>query len=347
MIQVVPILVPFPMEGVRHRTFPIVLDQMVSLSRKLKFDLWDGTTIDVSVKLYRKLEKIPKFSRLWEIPRKARTYWFLQFSGKVCLENVECSVDSKGEKYAVSLKEADRVSCEILSEEFQQRVSDFLLAANIAMPGTFNSDAGLIFVGNDFYEKTDGLFSVLDMAVQLAQDLEWPPISNLLLCEVWVWLNRVEGFKNGVGRGPIGRSVGAFSRLFFNVLGAQDLTQELVWSLIGLEAIYGRDNEGARSQLLRKSEVLLGKPLSQMKKLGRVYDHRSRFLHGDVDFPLRYTHFDGEEDFEDFLNENSESAKFAMAVLVSTLQQLVKRNLYNVEFGYTLTKLHNTKGITR
>jgi hypothetical protein len=111
---------------------------------------------------------------------------------------------------------------------------------------------------------------------------------------------------------------------------------DLVWILLGLEALYSKGNVGLKEQLLGKTEALLGPRTENKKAFGTVYDFRSRFLHGDVDLPLRFTEFDAVQKYEDFHVELSRNEHLALAVLLSTLQWMVSRNATELVFEYCL-----------
>lgn len=66
-----------------------------------------------------------------------------------------------------------------------------------------------------------------------------------------------------------------------------------------------------------------------------MYDFRSRFVHGDIDFPLAYV--SDTIDLDTFNREARDAELLATATLVGTLQQLVVRGLREFEFEYRLT----------
>jgi hypothetical protein len=140
---------------------------------------------------------------------------------------------------------------------------------------------------------------------------------------------------DGVGVGRLGRALSALSHLTTDGNAAGN-SIELAWVLLGLEALYTRGNVGLKEQLLGKTEAILGPRTENKKLFGAVYDFRSRLIHGDVDIPVRFTTFDGVEKYEKFHAERYDHEALATAVLIATLQWMIKSNLYSLDFYYSV-----------
>src|SRR6185312_4459316 len=129
------------------------------------------------------------------------------------------------------------------------------------------------------------------------------------------WLQSLPGFDEGIGRGKVGRAVSALAHVLSS---DHEYEQILLWSLLGLEALYGQDEGSKGAQLTRKSELLLGPIAAHKKELNSSYQVRSKFVHGSVDIPLPYTPYDAHEDFGKFHDSNSDAAAYACAVLIAS-----------------------------
>ena len=103
----------------------------------------------------------------------------------------------------------------------------------------------------------------------------------------------------------------------------------LVWALIGLEALYGKGNVGLKSQLIEKTESLLGKMTMFKKEFGQMYDFRSRLVHGDKNF-----HFKGFERIPEdgFSSQLRVSEDLAITTLISTLKHMCSNNVHELNF---------------
>ncbi len=88
-------------------------------------------------------------------------------------------------------------------------------------------------------------------------------------------------------------------------------------------------------QLRKKIYTLLGTPEAHKKRFPRMYDLRSRVIHGQLDFSSAYSTGGGPKD-ERFYKELGEATDLATALLLATLQQLVKRSWRGLQFSYSV-----------
>lgn len=220
-------------------------------------------------------------------------------------------------------------------EGFEKWIYDIIVAANIAKPGTLEMGKGSLFQ-NGYEHAIDemGKAFLLRGARDLATFAGWPKIQALDIAKVWKWLAKQEGFMEGFGGGPTGRAVNAFSRLFG--IQAQDDVTNLLWALVGIEALYTEGQGSLMQQVKEKSQVLLGKQEEHRKKLSRMYDFRSRFVHGDLDFSGKRAAF-GNKDTSRHNKELLETICFAEAILVASLQKLVELDWAGPSFSYQVT----------
>jgi hypothetical protein len=102
-----------------------------------------------------------------------------------------------------------------------------------------------------------------------------------------------------------------------------------------LEAIYAEGASGLRQQLVAKTHALFGPPQTHKKAFGSMYDFRSRFVHGDVDFPLAYDQRDYDQ--LGFTEEVETAIEVALAVLLATLQAMARSGSHRLTFTYVVT----------
>ncbi len=183
-------------------------------------------------------------------------------------------------------------------------------------------------IDGQYVEHTGRKLSFGEIYTEI-KELTWPIFKAISFSSVMRWLYSLEGFELAFPRGQVGRAVSSFSK----VVSDENSDIGFIWALIGLEALYGRDAGGGKSfQLLRKSEVLLGKRTSHKKSLNKLYDFRSRYLHGDIDIPLHHSHWDAVEGYVQHLESIFSSSALATTVLVCSIQELVERGLHKLEF---------------
>ena len=69
------------------------------------------------------------------------------------------------------------------------------------------------------------------------------------------------------------------------------------------------------------------------KKFSKMYEVRSRLIHGQIDFSSAYS--STEDPKQDRVEKDIEEATtFATVLLIATLQELVKRNWRELRFSY-------------
>jgi hypothetical protein len=206
----------------------------------------------------------------------------------------------------------------------------------VARPGTVRLEKGALYVNGRYHKNLKGVFSSLDDAILHSQErVNWPVVRSLAIKKVWDWMTRLKGFDQGIGEGRAGRAMAALSYLAIaDSLIDNDL--DIVWALMGLEAIYCHGSSGVMNQLLEKCQLLLG-PLERNKKiLSEMYNLRSRVVHGNFDLPVRYSYYDSSPKYEKFHLGTYRAALLAQVMLVATIQQLIERDLTELNFKHIL-----------
>ncbi len=221
-----------------------------------------------------------------------------------------------------------------VTHEFEKIINDFRIAVNIAFPGFFDIGAGYIFVDNKKYSyvKIESSYSFLLESVLEAQKRKWPEISILNIKKTWEWLLKRENFVKAMSSNAIERALSSFTYLFNS-----DNHEDLFYSLIGLEAIYTKGKQGISEQLREKSIALFGEPENYKSSLSKMYDIRSKFIHGSLNFPSKYYIYDGLEQFDKFeTQEYIQCLKISEALLVATIQQFVIRDAETLDYSLTI-----------
>lgn len=263
--------------------------------------------------------------------------WFLETS-------VDFSIDPRAEQETREVfREHEPADEDIFSflvssasNSMINRLKDISLSANIARPGGLNYDAPLVFLDNDFVDRSSsGSTSSFSEAMRAAEEYKWPPIKSLSILECWSWLQGIPGFEERRSQSRLGRAVAALTYLLKNRFPDEN-ELALVWAMLGLEALYGRSNSGLKSQILEKSESFLGPRTGHKKIFSWMYDYRSRLLHGDLDIIFSHNDFDATNEHEKFTIELGRCESVATAILISTLQNMCVEGRYTLDFGYKL-----------
>lgn len=210
-----------------------------------------------------------------------------------------------------------------------QHLTEILLAAQLSYPSLINTRRGVVFIDDEIHGFIPEQGGFLIGFFEPFLKLNWLEIRSIPFKQVWEWLQKQGVFSEYLGKTPIQRGICAFTHLHDR--SSDDLSQ-LFWALVGLEAIFGRGRGDLRKQLAEKIQKYLGKLKAFKNIIGKLYDYRSLFIHGDLPFrPWKALDF---EDAEQSRVE-AESSKFssiACSILTATLQKMVIEDRDSLEF---------------
>ncbi|MCW5695211.1 MAG: hypothetical protein KIS96_00610 [Bauldia sp.] len=216
--------------------------------------------------------------------------------------------------------------------EINHQISDIVISSNIAELGTIAIDSGGI-LSEVLNQEIDSVRSLSDSAYEELEKSGWPRIGHAPLLEVHHWYSGLNGTTAGHSSNPIERAACAFSHLFHKSPDAGPMA-DLVWSLIGVEALLG---EAGESRRLTDKAVLLFPPnksagLSEInKRLRACYDFRSRMIHGNINIRARRIRWDGDDPLKlHYLRSELEETDFAVGFLSQLLLYCYKHSLKEV-----------------
>jgi hypothetical protein len=215
-------------------------------------------------------------------------------------------------------------------------LGDMFMAINIAHPGMLRVDRGSIFIGDELYSTTRGYYHHLYMTLLEANQKEWPKLGTISLSRSFDWVSNIPGMDIGFPTGKIGRAISAFSNLFTSTAYSEEKVINIAWALLGLEALYTSSSTDLSNQIHERTQLYLGKIEKYKKSLRQAYDFRSRFLHGDANFPVSYAEYDIALESENFLERSSNATNFMIAILIATLQKMCLENKYEIKFKLIL-----------
>lgn len=226
--------------------------------------------------------------------------------------------------------------------EFCKRVSDLLVMANVSRVGSLEVVHSVVLQDDEPQDFSHipkmAAFAVQNAAV-VAGRMSWPNLREVPLVEVWRWYVRHRESLDGFDGTAMGRALCAFSRLFEQK--TEDEPMQLLWALVGLEAVYAQGKSQLAQQLRDKAQAFLGPQVAFKKNVSRMYDFRSRFVHGDLDFPGLSLLGDARETVARFDDELTDATAVAVALLAGTLQEVIRRDWDGVHFDYAVSNARN------
>jgi hypothetical protein len=210
-----------------------------------------------------------------------------------------------------------------------KRISDFLIMVNLCHPGLIELKTSELVHNGILQEHTslpkmDGIS--IQSALVYSGKMNWPHLRTLKLIDAWNWhLQRktyleMEGFEND----PTSRAINAFSRLFESP--TMDIAMHLVWAMVGIEALYVRGKDSVMQQVRDKVPSVLGEHEMFKKGFKKMYEFRSRFIHGDLDIPGLYHLGDAGAEIEKYHTDQERTVSFAVAILTASLQEIITGN---------------------
>jgi hypothetical protein len=212
-----------------------------------------------------------------------------------------------------------------------EAISALAFSTALAQPGE------MLFVYSNFTPVSPAHFhsnlpsASFGRGIVLATEIGWPRIRRLPIRQVVEWLEALNGWSDGIGRGHVGRAVAALSHALSRSIG-HNTPLRLMWGMVGLEALYCRGKEGLKSQVSERAQLLLGALSSHKKRIGQLYDYRSSFLHGSLDIPFAQREREDDEDVMQFLWQSDDESSLAVIALLASIQELIARGWHDIEF---------------
>jgi Apea-like HEPN len=220
-------------------------------------------------------------------------------------------------------------------DEFAGITADFLLSKlalliNITYATKIDILNGVVYSNQDKYlDKTDIIISSLDFAYEIQLKTKWPKIVGLKLDETlnWYVTNNLHTDLNSKNR--LHRAINSLSYQFSN-LSEKD-TSILFWTMVGIEALLADGSANIITQIKTKTSIILGEPKEYKKKLDKLYNYRSRFVHGDINFPAKFS-----SDYDSFEDEYYNYLHFSTSILIALIRTLIVQNKSEFVFEYRL-----------
>jgi hypothetical protein len=340
IVVVVPLICPAAWIVERTRAHSLAMEGLSKLSESIAAPIhFAETKVSVRIDIVNQPDAIDGFSQIWR-PSEYHRYTFLCFSADTSLDVDDAKFDlgpSRGTPTELEKMRRDLVYTSAI-EDMGHWVFHLLTATIIALPASIRTASPTAIINRGIYHETlSTMMSCRHDAVELAKNQGWPPMRDLSVASAWEWFCQLPGLETAMSSGPVARAVASLTYIICGDSVVGDLGANLIWALLGLEAIYGRGNVGISEQLREKSEILLGKYDGIKKRIASAYDFRSRFVHGDLNIPFQYLQDVYDDRVVKLHLEDGESTFFMEALLISTLQELVLRNVHDIAFSYKIS----------
>ena len=218
---------------------------------------------------------------------------------------------------------------------FSKLIYEIILIANICMIGSIDYCDSVIMLDNNYCDSKLDRIDVwsLQRAYELIMKYNWPVNNDLSFLDGWNWHEKHLLYFDGFSINKTSRAINALSRIFTFDQNADDFSNELLWAMIGIEALLTDGKGGIIEQVKEKLAILFNDSTPHIRKIiNKMYNYRSRFVHGDIDFQGFGYFFDAAERFIKYTDEQMEAVDISIAILVSTLQYIIKNNWSGIKF---------------
>jgi hypothetical protein len=322
----IPVFFPLPFEGIDDYCEETE-SQILAIESSIVPHWGEETNVKIT-KLSNKRQtdlgkKFFKFRHL----RRLKLFSF-ELSANYDIDKI--SLDSEDALKAVA--KAD-LFYSLAATELEFFIYRLVFAANLARPGTFAFDESIILVNGNYYKSFHGLRNEFNVLYSSRRKTKWPKIEFLDIAGVWAWLKKHEDFNHAFGHTPFGRTLSAFSFLFYQDPVYSEPLDDL-WALVGLESIY--KSNGSKKTLLEKIELFLGKNKRLKAVIDDLYKVRSTLIHGSMNLPLLFCPFDASDAYAAYMHKATRFEETSRPILIATLQKMYLLNLYDIAFEYRL-----------
>ncbi|RHX83390.1 hypothetical protein [Leptospira stimsonii] len=294
------------------------ITELIKLSGKLPLYNPENKNISFEINYQSKNDKE-------DIPEESICF-IAEFVPSKCFEARKIQADDPNSE--------ENIVLQVFSHYFVKFIYDLLLIVHLSEPGALEFQFGKVII-NNFYNITLPPFGkTFANAIEMSKHIVWPPIDSLPLSKVIKFFRKGDTLLPGFSSTNVERSLSAFTYLF-----TPQPTNELLlmWSMVGIEALFTKESAGIMEQVRSKIFTLLGSDEKGRKLISKMYNLRSKFLHGGVDIPTNKfgTNFmePGTLQYDDDLLKTIE---FSQVLLVSCLQKVIKLGKNPIEFNYKI-----------
>lgn len=212
-------------------------------------------------------------------------------------------------------------------------VQRFLVLLQIAKPGILAAYNAESTIEDKYYSEHFPIENFIYVhRISPVQNLSWPILKDLKILDVYHWFKNHKLSFNKISATKTDLALNAYTYLLHD---SNIVAYNLLWAMIGVEAIYCSSRSEVADQISKKAQVFLGENPNLPKILKNLYDYRSRFVHGDLHIPSLYfrTH-DGDKHLEKYEEDLEKYVNLAIVVLLATFQEMVTRDIREINFEY-------------
>lgn len=223
---------------------------------------------------------------------------------------------------------------DIPADYFEYLIDDYLTRLNFLINLTYSTNVdflpGLIYSNsNEYMGRTEIIASSITLAYEHASKIKWPKIKNVTLNDTIDWFYKFEIHPSQRSKNRAHIAINAFSQLFGDLKSSD--SSVLFWIMLGIESLLADGIQSISYQIKEKSSIILGKPREYTKKLTKLYNYRSRLIHGDYNISPKF-----HSDYGTYDEEYADYLFFSTSILIALIRELIATQKDEFKFELTL-----------
>jgi hypothetical protein len=261
--------------------------------------------------------------------------WLLRFDGSFVFPGEErfFLIDHTGKKMPHTEDDLRATWAECLPDDLDLTLQTYICSLMIAFPGAVRPTKNIWLLEGEQFEFSHTYVSTIHESVEYLVRNGMMPRADIDPERILRWIFSQNGVFDGYSDTPAARSLNYFTRLFVERFHDDELT-DLVWALAGIEALLVEGGRSSVGQLKEKLAAIFGTDgnLEWLRKMtDKMYKYRSGMVHGNRQIRSAFRIFEEEKNKTGF-DEEYDSARFAIGILLMLLQQIIDRNETSLRF---------------
>jgi len=215
-------------------------------------------------------------------------------------------------------------------DEFHDLLAKFYIIFSIVSPGALEFNNSILnYNDKQIAIKSSYRSFSIKKAVESSAKVNWPKFEAISIQDTCKWFYDKEGFELGLGETQINKAIVAYIN---SLIKPRDNSLQLFWLMQSLEILYCSRSEKLSESLEINTRLFLGDRSDYKKLVKKMYDTRSRFIHGNMPNSTVGFFLTEAEEHSIFLEALDECVSVAYSILIATFRKLIFLNKNQLEF---------------
>jgi hypothetical protein len=262
----------------------------------------------------------------------------LEFRAKWSEEDFEDMIADR-EARGLDAHQSRVAAARMLSNICLSLAQRMIVLMNISSPGYSKTSFSILESKGLLFEVGEGCFSWLEYASYEEENFlaRSKPIFDQEPQAFFDWAKQINGFWDNLPSTNVERSLSYFSYIFTSEHHS-NYFETLPWIIGCLDALYCETNTGISEKLKNRIPIILNDLTKQeiVKAVNKVYQDRSRIVHGDSKFVANFSDPYELSDVGSSYIMLFDSLPLMLYLIIRTLRFCVEKNLKSLDFSETV-----------